>query len=192
MTNYNIKELDSRSPFDREYAEFMAESLRTNKPTTVRKLTEAEIIAMQPASTRKTLERDPTLDEAHYNRVVLNAMAIPGADLSTPQDLDMAVAKRELGIEEALLVQDIRQKARNTLGRSELSSVTPELRIKGIEAYIYSRPAELTKEELKKVTKLEEIKSTPLEQIKPKPSFWNKLKRFIDPTVADKYDANSN
>lgn len=152
-------------------------------------------ISMQQPSTQMCLKRDPKDDEAWRNRPMPeNWKAVPDADFSTPEGRDKAVAKRTLDPNDIAIVQQNRHsESRNSLGQSDLSSVSPEKRTKGIEAFTYSKPAELTPEQVKKVTKMEDIKSTPLEPVKPQKRSlfyraWRKLGRIINPTVADLYD----
>lgn len=117
-------------------------------------------------------ERNPSKDQEWSER------PIPENYLANPEarTQDEMVAKRELGIEETLLVEDIRRKSKNTRGQSGLSSVDAEKRTKGIEAFTYSKPAELTIAELKKVTKLTEMKSDLLEsETSKKKGFWAKI-----------------
>jgi len=86
---------------------------------------------------------------------------------------------------EVIASESARRSQKNTMGQSELSSVDSEKRKKGIEAFTYSKPAELTPAELKKVTKLTEMKSTPLEPKVPKKRFMDKINNLFG--VKSKY-----
>ncbi len=120
----------------------------------------------QCASTQAVLDRDPKLDELHWNRGLPSTWkAVPDAKTT-----DEVVAKRSIDPAEAIVVEGLRHASRNTLGTADLySSVDKEKRDKGIWAFTYSKPTKLTAEQVKKVTRLEEIVNTPLEPVeKPK------------------------
>lgn len=135
----------------------------------------------QCASTQAVLDRDPSKDAEYWNRSIPeNWKAVPDADLSTPEGRDKAVAKRNVDPTEVAIAEDARRKSKNTIGDSEASSVTPEKRERGIWAFTYSKPVQLTPEQLKKVTKLEEIVNTPIEPKKPKKvGVFGKIKGFL-------------
>lgn len=152
----------------------ISEPYRESKQTAYVKQVTEELLAIprqkippttvQPASTQATLDRDPALDALHWNRQTpLEWKAVPDADLTTEWGREKAVAARQLKPQEMLLIEDIRHKSRNTLGDSDSSSMDKEKRETAIQAFTYSKPAELTAEQLKRVTKLEEIVNTPLD-----------------------------
>lgn len=113
---------------------------------------------IQAPSTQATLDRDPALDEAHWNR-------------KNPDELEWKreVVERVVTAKEVLIEEEIRRKGRNTLGASTMGSVDPVKKSKGIEAFVYSNPANLTEEQKKKLTRLEEIASSLFEPEKKKP-----------------------
>lgn len=132
---------------------------------------EAFNLSLQTESTRRAIEaqkiRKPEDDFEFILREMPPCIANPDA-----KDKDELTGKRELGIEEFQVVDRLRKSSKNTLGESQESATTKEGKERAIIGFTYSKPAELTKEEIKKVTKLEEIKSTPLEPEKPKKGFW--------------------
>ena len=109
----------------------------------------------------------PEHQDAEYIR---NKMDAPISEAAQIRDASggINVGTRQLGVEEMLIAEDIRHKGRNTLGQSEASSVDTDKRQAGIEAFTYSKPADLTQEQIKRLTKLTEIVNTPLEPVEPK------------------------
>jgi hypothetical protein len=148
---------------DKLYAELMAEALRTNKPSTIRKLTEAEILAMQPESTRKAMLSDPV---ERWSQPIEGWLAVKDA-----KSKDELVGKRDISVEDFLL-HKATQQSRNTLGDSESSSVTPESRTRAVESFCYSKPAELTPAQRTQLTRLTEIVNNPIEIEPEKPKNW--------------------
>lgn len=117
---------------------------------------------IQCASTQATLDRDPKDDEKHWNRHL-------------PTGVQVEQKERPLSPAEILPFESARRSAKNTLGGSDISSVDQQKRQKGMEAFTYSKPADLTKEQRRKVTRLQEIVNTPLEPPKPKRRFFGLL-----------------
>lgn len=124
-------------------------------------------LSMQPASTQAILRRDPKDDVKLWERKTLNWKANPEA-----KSLDESVGKRTLDAQDVILHNSTKQ--RNQLGDSKESSVSPDKRNSGIWAFAYSKPADLSKEDTRKITKLTEMKS---EKIDPpeKQSFWSRF-----------------
>ena len=146
----------------------------------VQSLTDAEreefIFSLQPESTQKAMvaqkTRKPSEDNDRLLRPIENALANPEA-----KSLDELTAKRTLGIEETLLVEDLRRKGRNTLGQSVDGSVSEEKRTAGIEAFTYSKPAVLSDADIKRIKKLNELEAwiaatPPPTPQKPKRPWW--------------------
>ena len=136
--------------------------------------------SMQPKSTQDAITRqktrDPKDDLAYVLRPMPDCVAVPDA-----KDLDTLAGLRNVPVSDIMLVEDLRRSQKNTKGTEDLSSLTVESRKRGIEAFTYSKPAELTLDELKKVTKLEEIKSDKIDPEKPKKDgflkrMWNSFK----------------
>lgn len=142
---------------------------------------EAFIFSLQPESTQKAIvaqkSRKPSEDNDYLLRPIENAVANPEA-----KSLDELTAKRTLGIEETLLVEDIRRKGRNTQGQSAQGSVSEEKRTAGIEAFTYSKPAEPSDADIKRLLKLREMKAvipSPIYDPEPaKPKDLGRLERF--------------
>lgn len=120
---------------------------------------------IQCASTQATLDRDPSKDAEHWNRHL-------------PEGVQVEQKERPLSPAEILPFESARRSGKNALGNSDQSSVDKEKRQKGIEAFTYSKPAILTEEQRRKVTKLEEIVNTPLEPVKKKNRGWFKDKLY--------------
>ena len=88
----------------------------------------------QAASTQATLSRDPSADAAHFNRPLPeNWKAVPNAT-----SMDEAVGARALTEYETWNYQWLRRKTlgRNTIGQSELSGATGELRLRATNAFM--------------------------------------------------------
>lgn len=119
----------------------------------------------QCASTQAVLDRDPALDEQHWNRPL-------------PAELDWKreIVERSIGPQEYETAKSAQRSSKNTVGQSELGSVDKEKRQRGIDAFTYSKPAELTPDQIKKLTKLTEIVNTPLEPEPEKPKgIWRRM-----------------
>jgi len=138
---------------------------------------------IQAKSTQATLDRDPKDDAKHIERLFgpmpEGWKAVPDADMETEEGRAKGVAKRELGIDEVLLIEDTRRKPKNSVGQQETPTLTPEAKQRAVEAFTYSKPADLSlepAERLKNITKLEEIVNTPLEPEPPKKKgLWTRL-----------------
>lgn len=118
------------------------------------------IFSMQPASTQAAITAQKTRhhseDIEHLLRPMPNCVANP--DAKTQDEL---TGMRPLKPDEIMAHSNTRRE-RGKIGQSDAGSVNAEKRDKGIHAFTYSQPAELTPEQRKKVTKLEEIVNTPL------------------------------
>lgn len=157
------------------YIEYMAKELskRPKRPKST----------VQCASTQAVLDRPVDQDLMHWMRPIpLNWKANPNA-----KTLDEVVGFRFFDATQVAIIEDIRHKARNTLGQTKLSSVTPESKEKAIHAFTYAPPAELSNSPFKFFeTKLTEIiKYEPkkgdlrLEQT-PKPNSWEVARTWWD------------
>jgi len=171
MTKFRIVELLERNPTHKEYFERMLKATLEGPrpPPVVPTKTQAHSTAMALAA--QSL-RDPSEDEAYWSRPINpDYLANPNA-----KNHDELTGKRELGIEEMILYTDYRHSPKNSMGTEDLTMQTPENRRRAVEAFTYSKPAELTKEELKRVTKLVPIESEKLDPVEPKPQgFWARL-----------------
>ena len=136
--------------------------------------------SLQPKSTQDAITRqktrNPKDDLDYLLRPMPDCVAVPNA-----ADKDALTGIRNVPIDDIMLHEDIRHKARNTRGTEDLSNLTMESRKRGLEAFTSSKPAELTLDELKKVTKLEEMKSEKIEPEQPKKEgflkrLWNSCK----------------
>lgn len=138
---------------------------------------EAFYFSEQQPSTQAALlaqkTRKPEEDLDHLLRPMPECIANPNAT-----SLDELTAKRALDPQDMILHITAAQ-GRNTIGQGDAGSVDREKRQKGIEAFTYSKPAVLTPEQEKKLTRLEEIVNTPLEPPEPKKrwfsGFWSKF-----------------
>jgi len=116
------------------------------------------IFSLQPASTKQALElqktRKPEEDLDWVLRPMPACLANPDA-----KNKDELVSKRTVTPEEALIVTGLRKQARNTIGTSELYSLDEEAKARGVHAFTYSKPAEPSVSELKRLTKLEQMEA---------------------------------
>lgn len=137
--------------------------------------------SMQPASTQAAMlaqkSRHPSEDIDHLLRPMPACIANPDA-----KDLDDLTAMRSLKPDEISIEEKRRRGAKNELGSSKAPSVDGRKRDRGIEAFTYSRPATLSEDEVKKLTKMAEIEaispefSPKAEEIPQKIGFWKRLK----------------
>lgn len=129
--------------------------------------------SQQPESTKAALlaqkTRKPHEDIDYLLRPMPACIANPNAT-----SLDELTSKRALDPQDIAAHNGAKQ-GRNQLGQSDTGSVDREKREKGIQAFTYSKPAELTFEQMKKLVKLEEIVNTPLELPTPGKPWWKKI-----------------
>jgi hypothetical protein len=170
MIKFRVTELLERTKGYAEFVEAMVkESLADLRrpppriPTTEQQPSTVAALASQAL-------RDPRDDEAWSMRPIpQNYLANPNSS-----DLDELTGKRDLSVDDLIHGQSVRN-ARYTFGESVLLGETSkEAKRRAADAFVYSKPAELTPEEIKKVTKLTLIESTPLEPVKEKPIGWFK------------------
>lgn len=130
------------------------------------------ILSLQAQSTMHVLKMTDEEAAAHRNRPMISMEdAVANKDAyeafkKDPTDENRAkvVSKRALDPDEISHVESIRRRPKNSLGQSEESSVSEEKRHAGIEAFIFTPPAKVTKEEIKaKAVGLVEYKSEPLQ-----------------------------
>jgi hypothetical protein len=118
----------------------------------------------QCESTKLALELQktrPITEDSAWSLRPMNPAYLANPNAKTQDEL---VAKKNFDAAQVAIVEDIRHKARNTLGGPVVSSVTPETREKAIHAFQYTPAAELPPEQIELVTKLEAIVSyTPKE-----------------------------
>lgn len=131
---------------------------------------EAFIVSLQPESTKKALELQKTRAPEDDIDWVLRPMP---ACLANPEakNKDELVSKRALDPQEVTLVEGMRRQSKNTVGTSSLKSFDEEKRTKGIEAFTYSRPAEPSIAELRRLKKMEEI----IEAVQPEEAPKSKI-----------------
>ncbi len=146
------------------------------KPTELLNAEEREefYFSMQPQSTQAAIiaqkARKPEDDIDHPLRPMPECVANPSAT-----SLDELTALRSVSMDDALREEERRRRPKNSIGQSEVGSVDSEKRAKGIQAFTYSKPADLTPEQVKKLTKLTEIANTPLEPIEKPKKNWRNL-----------------
>lgn len=118
---------------------------------------------IQEPSTRAILERDPSKDEEHWNRPL-------------PDEVDWKrdyTDLRNITPDEYIIFNAMRHAAnRNEIGKTNESSIDEEKREKGIQAFTYSRPADLSQEDKERIVKLIGIESKPIEYVPPKKERW--------------------
>jgi hypothetical protein len=144
----------SYDPSYSAYVERMAAELKEQR----KNLPKHPISTAQPASTKALLEaqekRAKEDDFLHWGRPIpSNWKAVPNA-----KTLDEAVGKKDFDASQVAVIEDIRRKARNTLGQSESSSVSEESKQRARDVWLYTPPAPYTKEEQRKIKELEDAK----------------------------------
>lgn len=135
---------------------------------------QAHIFKMQPKSTQEALEKQKKRHSSEDIDYLLRPMpsCVANPDAKTQDEL---TAMRPLKPDEIQAEEKRRRGSKNTRGASDKGSVDPVKRDKGIHAFTYSAPANLTPEQIKKLTKLEQIISTPLDPEKPRKKKWWKF-----------------
>ena len=115
-------------------------------------------LSLQTESTRLAIEnqkkRKPEDDLEWVLRPMPACLANPEA-----KNKDELVSKRGLEPQEVTVVEGMRRQSKNTLGTSELSSVTEEARERAIHGFTYSKPAEPSVTELRRLKKLVEVEA---------------------------------
>lgn len=150
-------------------------------------LTQAEreefYFSMQPESTKKALlaqkERSPHEDIEHLLRPLPACLANPEAE-----DKESLVGARIMRPDEMAIETTRRRGSKNTIGQSVESSVDKDKRDKGIFAFTYSRPAELSDDQKKRLSKLTEIDAVVAEKPthtkpKDKKGLWEWICSFL-------------
>ena len=143
------------------------------------------IFSMQtPAMQAAILEqkkRNPEDDLEWILRPISACLANPEA-----KNQDELVKKRNVGIEEFSLVEGMRRSQKNTVGTSTLTTINEDRRNKGVEAFTYSKPANPSTADLKRLKKVEPIQDAiqPIEREEKfseyKKGFFEKLRLWID------------
>ncbi len=147
-----------RKPEDVMYMQEMLDALKERPrkplPQCPEGMTRDEwILSMQPESTKRVLSGEA--EKMPWPPLFWKA--VPDA-----KTLDEAVGMRNISIEEFILIDGMRKNSKNTLGQSEISATTPARRESAIQGFIYSPPADVTKDEvLKKATGLVAYKTQP-------------------------------
>lgn len=96
--------------------------------------------AIQQPSTQAILDRDPSLDEGHYNR--------PLADAAIDQEVDWS----RWSMHDIMHVESTRRSVKNTVGQSHLASASSETRAMAVIAFLNAGNANLTAAEIETIT----------------------------------------
>lgn len=137
-------------PRQKEYMDNVVEQLKKNPPM------KRHIPQFASTLANLELQKDPDYKRDWTAPLPDNVLARPDAI-----GVDELVGRRTFDPMEIAIVEDIRRKARNTLGQSELSSTSEESRERAVHHFMVSPPAELTEEEKERVVGLVEILSAP-------------------------------
>lgn len=167
------------------YADMMAEEVRKRaKPTKILPADmdpaerAAAILAMQPASTRKMMEMT---DE---ERIQFHATPISKKDAQVAQSAEeMEKYERKLSLEEVSHFEATRRRPKNTVGQSELSSVSALSRDRAVDAFMFSPgiPADkLSAQDHQRLSQISPYSApVPLMPKAPAPSWFQRLKTFF-------------
>ena len=102
----------------------------------------------QAPSTQATLNRDPSLDEAHFNR------PLPENAQVRDDDGAVFVNERTLPHDQVIVYKRLQWKGHyNTIGQPSLSGATPEMRSNAIFAFMDTKGFTPTEEEKRMVTR---------------------------------------
>lgn len=143
-------------------------------------------LSMQTNAMRPLLEaqrlRDPAEDEGYWKEKF--SKPIPEEAQIRNEDGSVNIGARSLVDNDGLPLMDVeilrahRKNSKNTMGTTDLSSMTPERRAKSMQAFTYSKPADPKAEDLSRLTKLTEVKAVQPTPDIPRPrkrSFWDRL-----------------
>lgn len=158
--NLSPQTLEEQLQFDRLVAE-----LKKDNPKPFRS-------DKQHESTLKNLARDPSKDDEWVARLVNTVpegwQAVPNA-----KSKDEAVGKREATIEEIMLHETTRRRPKNSRGQSLKPGLAEQTRQRGIEAFLFTPPAKVTRAEVEaRAVNLQPIISKPIVEE------WRELKWY--------------
>jgi hypothetical protein len=178
-----IRSDEYKTAKDGLYAEAMAERLRElnreKRPVTT----------TQAASTQAILDRPVEQDAAHFWRPLpKDWKANKDAD---PENLAQVTGQRDFTPEEIVISEDIRHKGRNSLGDAVslgASSVEPNRKVMAIEAFTYTPPTPLAKEQMTLLTAIAPITPAKPVEYKPQPKF--SFKDFFHKLFGGKFHNN--
>jgi hypothetical protein len=142
--------------------------------------------SMQPKSTQEAITRQKDRHPSEDKDFSLRPMSddwLAVKDAKNPVGSDEWLAEitneRKVSTKEIVLGEDLRRKPRNTFGDAhDTPTLTPQMKEKAVQAFMYSKPHDLKDEEIKRITKLEEIVNTPMDPpVQKKQGFWARLFR---------------
>lgn len=176
----HIRTLEEQLKFDALIEEMRAKRGAVRpKPVKPEGMTEEEfILSLQAPSTRRTLTMTP-LEHAEYMARPLLTMdevkAVKDADFSTPEGIKRGIGQRDLSLEEIHTFETMRRRPKNTTGQSDKSATTPEKKETASQAFIFSPPAKVTREEIReRAVNLKEYK-TELKEVWIELPWWKAL-----------------
>lgn len=158
-------------PYSESKNSFFIELARNLPPPKERKkYTEAEILAMQPASTRKLMLMTDEEHRAFHESPISTEGQTTLADLGLSDEEKAAkIGQRNISPEEFAVHDAYRKASKNTqhqfdkghgnLLATGISSVTPETRQKAIDAYLYSPPVPADEVDPDRIEGLKQVKS---------------------------------
>jgi hypothetical protein len=129
----------------------------------------------QHESTKRNLARDPAKDDEWVARLV---NTVPDGWKARPdaKSTDEAVAKRPLSADEILIVETIRRGSKNTRGQSLRAGLDAKTRQKGVEAFLFTPPAKVTRAEVEaRAVNLVPIVSKPIVEEWRELTWWEAL-----------------
>jgi hypothetical protein len=141
--------LTKRDPIFARFTADMVESLRALPY-------EKKISTEQAESTKRIMSRPKEEDEAWFNRPLPENCSIKPevwANASR-EERDALVNARPVTVEEVDVIQDIRKKGRNNVGKTNETSVTSERKEAAVNAFTYTPPAPLTVSELERLVRM--------------------------------------
>lgn len=133
----------SFNPENKLYLDMMVGALNKHKKPSTRKndATPEEIRAIQSPSTQSVMDRPKELDGPDYwYRPITSAFLAN----TTAKNQDELVGKKDFDPTQVAIIEDIRRKARNTLGQPTKEGFSAETKERAVHAFTYSKPAELT------------------------------------------------
>lgn len=153
IAGFKIKPLLERNPTYAKYMEMMVAALNAVPRNKIPHST------VQAKSTQAILERPKEKDREHWERLfkpLEGWLAVPEADLTTPEGIDKAVNRRQLSPDEVIVEEKRRRSSKNSIGQSLEAGISEHKRDMAIQGMIYSPPAKPTDEDLKRIKTLNE------------------------------------
>lgn len=178
------KPLDKRNDQDQSYAESVANQLRQSNPPKPRPVCpegmskEDWYASMQSPSTKALMQKhsDPDYVADLSRPLPDNVLANPNA-----KTLDEMVNLRKRDPDQEAHIEAIRRRPKNSVGQSILSATTKQAKERAIDHFLHSPPADITKEDENRITKLNQLDAVPAQtqEVWKPMTLWQAVKHWL-------------